>query len=197
MKTIEEKAKAYDDLLVKLQKAKVDNNVCDERYCCVIDDIVPELKESDEERIRKVILKALMADEAVNILVESGIYYEDVESWLEKQSKASKVEAAMREIEKKSKLFTEAHKGETSEEILALMKGEKGVVLRDTFGYEEGREKGREEGVMLVLDNPRKYGFEKGLRNLANSAKTCKDGQEPTDKVEPKFHEGDWVTIKE
>ena len=47
---IEEKAKRYDELLKKLQKAKVDNNVCDERYCCVIDDIVPELKESEDER---------------------------------------------------------------------------------------------------------------------------------------------------
>lgn len=41
--------------------------------------------------------------------------------WLEKQAK---VEESMREIEEKSKLFTEAHKGETSEEILAQMKGE-------------------------------------------------------------------------
>lgn len=49
--SIEEKAKRHDDLLVKLQEAKVDNNVCDERYCCVIDDIVPELKESEDEKI--------------------------------------------------------------------------------------------------------------------------------------------------
>ena len=38
---------------------------------------------------------------------------------------------------------------------------EKGIVLRDTFGYEEGRQKGQEEGIMLVLDNPQKYGLEK------------------------------------
>jgi hypothetical protein len=55
--TIEEKAKAYDELLVKLQEAKVDNNVCDERYCCVIDDIVPELKENEDERIRKKLIE--------------------------------------------------------------------------------------------------------------------------------------------
>ena len=57
--SIEEKAKAYDDLLVKLQEAKVDNNVCDERYCCVIDDIVPELKESEGESIRKRLIELL------------------------------------------------------------------------------------------------------------------------------------------
>lgn len=51
--SIKEKAERYDKLLVKLYEAKVDNNVCDERYCCVIDDIVPELKESEDEKIRK------------------------------------------------------------------------------------------------------------------------------------------------
>jgi hypothetical protein len=35
------------------------------------------------------------------------------------------VEAAMREVEEKAKAFTEAHKGETSEDILAQMRGEK------------------------------------------------------------------------
>ena len=58
--SIEEKAKRYDNLLVRLQEAKVDNDVCDERYCCVINDIVPELKEpelaeSEDEKVRKEI----------------------------------------------------------------------------------------------------------------------------------------------
>lgn len=57
--TQEEKAKRYDDLLVKLQEAKVDNNVCDERYCCVIDNIVPELKEFEGESIRKRLIELL------------------------------------------------------------------------------------------------------------------------------------------
>ena len=57
--TQEKKAKRYDDLLVKLQEAKVDNNVCDERYCCVIDDIIPELRECEGERIRKSIIELL------------------------------------------------------------------------------------------------------------------------------------------
>ena len=38
---------------------KEDNNVCDERYCCVIDDIVPELKESEDERIKELAIKKL------------------------------------------------------------------------------------------------------------------------------------------
>ncbi len=42
-------------------------------------------------------------------------------AWLEKQSK---VEQAMREVEEKAEAFTQAHKGETSDEILAQMRGE-------------------------------------------------------------------------
>ena len=35
------------------------------------------------------------------------------------------------------------------------------LVLHDTFGYEEGRQTGQNEGVKLVLNNPEKYGLQK------------------------------------
>ena len=81
--TQEEKAKRYDDLLVKLQKAKTDNNVCDDRYCCVIDIIVPELKKSEDERIRKQLIEHTKWS-----YDEQEISEEEKErwiSWLEKQ----------------------------------------------------------------------------------------------------------------
>ncbi len=65
--------------MIKLQKAKVDNDVCDERYCCVIDDIVPELKESEDERIRQRIIHALHGD----VLEMSEI--KEAIAWLEKK----------------------------------------------------------------------------------------------------------------
>lgn len=70
----------------KLDPTSVVGVICVEGDRCY--DVVPgsiELLESKDEGIRSVILKALMTDEAINILVECGIYYEDVESWLEKQ----------------------------------------------------------------------------------------------------------------
>lgn len=77
--SIKEKAERYDELLKKLRKAKVDNDVCDERYCCVIDDIVPELKESEDERIMQRIIHALHGD----VLEMSEI--KEAIAWLEKQ----------------------------------------------------------------------------------------------------------------
>jgi hypothetical protein len=86
--SIAEKAKAYDELLVKLQEAKVDNNVCDERYCCVIDDIVPELKESEEEKIRKTLID-FFSKGAKNGAQTNGIYDKDIIAWLEKQGESN------------------------------------------------------------------------------------------------------------
>lgn len=77
--SIKEKAERYDELLKKLRKAKVDNNVCDERYCCVIDDIVPELKESEDEKIRKEIINYLEPQGDCCVNKERWI------AWLEKQ----------------------------------------------------------------------------------------------------------------
>ena len=80
--SIKEKAERYDELLEKLRKAKEDNNVCDERYCCVIDDIVPELKESEDEGIRKGLI------DFVNQYGDNfygQISKEHAIAWLEKQ----------------------------------------------------------------------------------------------------------------
>ena len=39
----------YEDILARLERAKNDNEVCDERFCCVINDLFPELAESEEK----------------------------------------------------------------------------------------------------------------------------------------------------
>lgn len=93
--SIEEKAKRYDDLLVKLQEAKVDDNVCDERYCCVIDIIVPELGESEDERTMNEIIA--FVEQSIHRGGGTPIPQEKENkwiAWLEKQAQkpADKVE---------------------------------------------------------------------------------------------------------
>ena len=112
MKSIKEKAKAYDEIIKKANKMHHEN--CEACQMC-IEELIPELREeSEDERIRKEIIE----------YIKTGTYHKSWIAWLEKQSKASKVEQAMREVEEKAKAFTESHKGETSEEILAQMRGE-------------------------------------------------------------------------
>lgn len=92
--TQEEKAKRYDDILVKLQEAKADNNVCDERYCCVIDDIVPELAESEDEKVVNAIRKAL---ESKIEDLGNGVTKTACLAWLEKQKTSEEALQYLRE----------------------------------------------------------------------------------------------------
>ena len=119
--SIEQKSVRYDEIIKKANKMHNEN--CEICKAC-LEELVPELAESEDERIKKRLIHL------VNKSYEQGGYalhkdeVEEMIAWLEKQSKASKVEQAMREVEEKAEAFTEAHKGETSEEILAQMRGE-------------------------------------------------------------------------
>lgn len=46
----------YEDILARLERAKNDNDVCDERFCCVINDIIPKLAELEDEKVREDII---------------------------------------------------------------------------------------------------------------------------------------------
>ena len=89
--SIEEKAKRYDEILVKLQEAKVDNNVCDERYCCVIDDIIPELKDSEDERMIQYFKDLAPFDKAEELYEKYGFSHKDAIAWLEKKCEQKSV----------------------------------------------------------------------------------------------------------
>ena len=82
MKTIEEKAKAYDEAIKKaesLYKAAEPMSGCN----VIIETLFPELKESEDERIRKRISQALHGD----VLDFDEIIQAD--AWLEKQGEKS------------------------------------------------------------------------------------------------------------
>lgn len=68
--------KKYEELLARLQEAKENVYKTDERYCCVIDSIVPELK----ERIRKALIR--FHKSSIDI---DGIKGADIIAWLEEQ----------------------------------------------------------------------------------------------------------------
>ena len=110
-----ERAKGiYDETIVPTPTAK---GTCE--Y------IFPKLKESEDERIRKSLIEHIKGITSWNYFL--GISKEQMISWLEKQGEQSledKVNEAMREVEEKAKAFTAKHKGETTEEILAQMRGE-------------------------------------------------------------------------
>lgn len=88
--TVEEKAKAYDIIIEKANKMHHEN--CEACQIC-IEELIPELKESEDEKIRKNIIKAFKVFKEKQAWV--GHCLDDIDwdaciSWLEKQSELVK-----------------------------------------------------------------------------------------------------------
>lgn len=95
MKTIEEKAKAYDE---SLKKAKALYGSSEPMSGCsvILETILPELAESEDEKVRKELTKHLkeLSDwkEDEVIPVKNPSYYRQWASWLERQGEKKSVE---------------------------------------------------------------------------------------------------------
>ena len=79
--TLEEKAKAYDELRVKAQELTEDGYI--DKLALL--DLFPELKESEDERIRKALVTIFTLQVSDGIVEQEGITKTDVFAWLEKQ----------------------------------------------------------------------------------------------------------------
>ena len=108
--------------------------------------VLPELRESEDERINKAIFKALSKKEARDVLLAEGVQVSEALAWLEKHKEISE-----------SKAY----------EILS----EKGFVIIEREAYNElcdkaeqkmapdDLQKSFEAGQMSIVDNPEQYGL--------------------------------------
>lgn len=83
--TQEEKAKAYDEIIKKANKMHHEN--CEACQMC-IEELIPELKESKDERIRKHLISLFENFVILGVANEcetSEIKVDDILAWLEKQ----------------------------------------------------------------------------------------------------------------
>ena len=79
--TIEEKAKAYDSIIEKANKMHSEN--CEACKAC-IEELIPELAESEDEKVRKEIISHLQHEYVVKRHV-SDVEYDKWLAWLGKQ----------------------------------------------------------------------------------------------------------------
>lgn len=78
----EEKARAYDEALAK---AKEQYNYPCMRSCMgILEEIFPELKESEDEKMRKELIRAFKSLNTIKVW--NGIERTDILAWLEKQA---------------------------------------------------------------------------------------------------------------
>ena len=161
--TEKEKAEAYDKAIERAKKL-YDNGITEE--------IFPELKEDDDERIKKELIQ--WVDEFPDIIWR-GHYKKDIIAWLEKQGK-----------QKRQVHFPKF----TFDDILALQCCMVTVknVQKDNELYEQ----------LNLIHNKMYDAYRLGKQGetspiLSNSLNTGKNEQKTADKVEPKFKVGDWI----
>ena len=161
--TEKEKAEAYDKAIERAKKL-YDNGITEE--------IFPELKEDDDERIKKELIQ--WVDEFPDIIWR-GHYKKDIIDWLEKQGE-----------QKRQVHFPKF----TFDDILALQCCMVTVknVQEDNELYEQ----------LNLIHNKMYDAYRLGKQGetspiLSNSLNNGKNEQKSADKVEPKFKVGDWI----
>ena len=168
--------------------------------------IFPEFKESEDERIRKGIFKALSKKDARDVLISQGIKISDALTWLEKQGDKDKLIQELGEYKVKyTQEVLEKHINSMSNKDDERLRKTTIAFLKDFAeqGYENAIEcidwlgkQGEQEKDILedaILD-----GNEDGL--IAETIKyrnEKRSEQKPADKNEPKFKVGDWLIFNE
>ena len=218
--TEKEKAKAYDKAIEIAKKwynspniDKIDNRI--------IEEIFPELKESEDEKIKNAILNHLKKMWGNCQDDVCGVHVEDAIDWLEKQGKEEyglksfkdeDVRKFMQYIEKQAKAY-EFNLPNRSYDIYAFAK-DLLVWLEKQSEQESSQINERvwlylisdvltwKDGIGQYLDDPRVQELTKRLckeyaQKLYNPSNTGKNEPKSADKIEPKFNVGDWVTIKQ
>ena len=209
-----EKAKAYGEDIERTNKS-YDNEITEE--------IFPELKENKDERIKKAIIEFFESED--DNTTYSLVRKKDIIDWLEKQGKEEYALKSFKDedvckfmeyIEKQAKAY-EFNLPNKSYDIYAFAKdllvwlknqGEKAPLQTNerAWLYLVSDVLTWKDGIGQYLDDPRVQEFTKRLCNyyeqklynpsvLSNSSKTGKNEQQSDDKIESKFHKGDWITI--
>ena len=209
-----EKAKAYDEVIERTNKS-YDNEITEK--------IFPELKENKDERIKKAIIEFFESED--DNTTYSLVRKKDIIDWLEKQGKEEytlksfkdeDVRKFMQYIEKQAKAY-EFNLPNRSYDIYAFEKDL--LVWLEKQGKQAPSQTNErawlylvsdvltwKDGIGQYLDDPRVQEFTKRLCNyyaqklynplvLSNSSNIGKDEQKSDDKIESKFHKGDWITI--
>lgn len=184
--TQEEKAKAYDKAV---EKAKKELNTYGSQDCDAARQIFgffPELKESEDERIRKALIQHIIQH------IKDKVY-EELIAWLEKQGKQKLTDEEM-----KIALQTEYEKGR-ADAIAEFEQGEQNTIVNKTPSKEmilAVWELGNNWEELTGGSSCTEYGTQ--LQYIQNhwseSLYYEKLNQKHTNKITPKFKVGDWIT---
>ena len=182
----EEKAKAFDELIKRLNKARED--VGGYTFKSVYDAVMSELAESEDEKIRKSLIDWFSDKHAADDF--GGIAWERIVAWLKKQGEQKPV-SEMKTPEGSLGIDSDTHNKIVDECIYGEQKSTDKVEHKFKVGDEI--KTANEESLTITKIDEKGY-WSEGLFicSFEDSVKWELVGK-LIDKVEPKFHEGDWV----
>ena len=192
--SIEQKSKRYDEVIEKFDVILNLNTVKESGTIFVNDvrKILHELKEDEDERIRKWIRKELESKYVVDNTV-NNVLADKALAWLEKQGKSNMgiSEATKQELENNLNKALEKETPESCNKFL----DEQGGLDKDSEG-----ERIRKWLIELVEEvrkaNPTNVEYN-GMCSEAIVWLEKQREQKSTDKVEPKFKVGDWIVYND
>lgn len=180
--SIKEKAKSYDEALERAKKWYNDPHITI-GLKGLLEDIFPELKESEDERIKTAILNHLKKMWRNSQDDVCGIHVEDAIAWLEKQGK------------QKTIWHNEDEEPQRGSLILLIMQSGTAIVAKiiepnHTFNHGE-----RWAYIDDLLEKQGEKSQGKSALEAINEEKVDNQNCVKTaDKAEPKFYVGMWLT---
>lgn len=101
--SIEEKAKRYDEILVRAEGANLPYYKEDimSKVKEFVDYLIPELKESEnaDEKVRKALIKLVTNHASMDLFIEYDIHLDEALDWLEKQGKQEPWKPSKEQVE--------------------------------------------------------------------------------------------------
>jgi len=202
--TTEQKAKAYDKALEIANAAYEDE---DRHLKATLERIFPELTESEDERIRKVLIELVKCNERSGYKLLNNVPTSSMIAWLEKQGEkkpAGKMQVSeelYEYIRNTCACINDALSSETLTDINDyLSMAERSANSAFDMIEKQGEPKSFDNVIKEITKNKetaisflKSCGIMNANGELADEYKIAQDEQKPTDKVEPKFKVGDWI----
>ena len=167
--TQEEKAKRYDSMFERL-KEMYNNNKTNVAARLICERYFPELKESENKRMIQYFKDLTPFDNADELYEKYGFSHKDAIAWLEKQGEHSNFLSKIQVGDK-------------------VTRNEDGVLVNLSQLNRVAKKQGEEKPVDKVETNLLTVERAKEISPFMRSGFE----NESADKVEPKFHKGDWV----
>ena len=146
-----------------------------------IEAIFPELKENKDEVVRKQLLEMVHDTTGDSLWVDYNIHKEDAIAWLEEQGEPTKINPS--EFDSQLNKLLKQFESLSKKELASSLRFYLNVVQNDgTYKSDEKQGEQKVPDVAVVHKELNEYLKQQGEQN-------------PADKVEPKFHKGDWVVL--